>query len=68
VCDGVEVTAYYAGHVLGAAMLHVRVGSESLVYTGAMFPRVVVLKIKKEGYQPYNTSIKHQVSCYSILS
>lgn len=34
VCDGVEVTAYYAGHVLGAAMLHVRVGSESLVYTG----------------------------------
>jgi integrator complex subunit 11 len=34
VCEGVEVTPYYAGHVLGAAMLHVRAGSESLVYTG----------------------------------
>lgn len=34
VCEGVEVTAYYAGHVLGAAMLHVRVGGESVVYTG----------------------------------
>lgn len=36
VCEGVEVTPYYAGHVLGAAMLHVRVGSESLVYTGRL--------------------------------
>jgi predicted metal-dependent RNase len=34
VCEGVEVTAFYAGHVLGAAMLHVKAGSESLVYTG----------------------------------
>jgi integrator complex subunit 11 len=29
-----ELKAYYAGHVLGAAMFHVRVGSESFVYTG----------------------------------
>eukprot|EP00742_Colponemidia_sp_Colp-10_P009000 GILJ01009780.1.p1 GENE.GILJ01009780.1~~GILJ01009780.1.p1 ORF type:complete len:648 (+),score=86.46 GILJ01009780.1:130-1944(+) len=29
-----EVTAYYAGHVLGAAMFHVKVGNESVVYTG----------------------------------
>lgn len=36
VCEGVEVTAYYAGHVLGAVMLHVRVGSESVVYTGEL--------------------------------
>lgn len=35
VCEGVEATAYYAGHTLGAAMIHVRVGCESLVYTGA---------------------------------
>ena len=29
-----EIKAYYAGHVLGAAMFHVRVGNQSLVYTG----------------------------------
>ena len=29
-----EIRAYYAGHVLGAAMFYVRVGSESVVYTG----------------------------------
>ncbi|KAI5173004.1 integrator complex subunit 11 [Nematocida sp. LUAm3] len=28
------ITAYYAGHVLGAAIFHVQVGDESLVYTG----------------------------------
>ncbi|KAI5191262.1 integrator complex subunit 11 [Nematocida sp. AWRm77] len=28
------ITAYYAGHVLGAAMFHVRVGDESVIYTG----------------------------------
>ena len=28
-----EIKAYYAGHVLGAAMFHVRVGSQSVVYT-----------------------------------
>jgi len=32
--DELEIKAYYAGHVLGAAMFQVRVGSESLVYTG----------------------------------
>ncbi|KJE94421.1 integrator complex subunit 11 [Capsaspora owczarzaki ATCC 30864] len=32
--DEIEIKAYYAGHVLGAAMFHVRVGSESVVYTG----------------------------------
>uniref|UniRef100_A0A383VXV8 Beta-Casp domain-containing protein n=1 Tax=Tetradesmus obliquus TaxID=3088 RepID=A0A383VXV8_TETOB len=34
VCEGCEVTAYAAGHVLGAAILHLRVGGESVVYTG----------------------------------
>ncbi|KAK7070754.1 Integrator complex subunit 11 [Halocaridina rubra] len=29
-----EIKAYYAGHVLGAAMFHIKVGSQSLVYTG----------------------------------
>ncbi|KAI5189633.1 integrator complex subunit 11 [Nematocida minor] len=28
------ITPYYAGHVLGAAMFHVKVGDESVVYTG----------------------------------
>lgn len=32
--DELEIKPYYAGHVLGAAMFHVRVGSQSLVYTG----------------------------------
>ena len=30
----IEIKAYYAGHVLGAAMYHIRVGSQSIVYTG----------------------------------
>ncbi|CAH1774605.1 unnamed protein product [Owenia fusiformis] len=29
-----EIKAYYAGHVLGAAMFHVKVGGQSAVYTG----------------------------------
>ena len=32
--DDIEIKAYYAGHVLGASMFHVRVGQESVVYTG----------------------------------
>ncbi|XP_072334330.1 integrator complex subunit 11 isoform X2 [Scyliorhinus torazame] len=32
--DELEIKAYYAGHVLGAAMVQIRVGSESVVYTG----------------------------------
>ncbi|XP_028131124.1 integrator complex subunit 11 [Diabrotica virgifera virgifera] len=30
----IEIKAYYAGHVLGAAMFWVRVGNQSIVYTG----------------------------------
>lgn len=29
----IEIKAYYAGHVLGAAMFHVKVGNQSVVYT-----------------------------------
>ncbi len=31
--DELEIKAYYAGHVLGAAMFQVKVGSQSFVYT-----------------------------------
>jgi Cft2 family RNA processing exonuclease len=31
--DELEIKAYYAGHVLGAAMVQIKVGSESVVYT-----------------------------------
>ncbi|KAI5181460.1 integrator complex subunit 11 [Nematocida sp. AWRm80] len=31
---GFTITPYYAGHVLGAAMYHVKVGDQSTVYTG----------------------------------
>ena len=31
--DQLEIKAYYAGHVLGAAMFSIRVGEQSLVYT-----------------------------------
>jgi integrator complex subunit 11 len=35
VVDGtLEITAFYAGHVLGAAMFEIRVGAQSVVYTG----------------------------------
>jgi integrator complex subunit 11 len=32
--EELEIRAYYAGHVLGAAMFYVRVGDQSVVYTG----------------------------------
>lgn len=32
--DQLEIKAYYAGHVLGAAMFHVKVNQQSVVYTG----------------------------------
>ncbi|KAJ3200481.1 hypothetical protein HDU83_003133 [Entophlyctis luteolus] len=32
--DELEIKAYYAGHVLGAAMFHIKVGDSSVVYTG----------------------------------
>ncbi|CAG8502254.1 8096_t:CDS:1 [Ambispora gerdemannii] len=32
--EDLEIKAYYAGHVLGAAMFYVRVGQQSVVYTG----------------------------------
>ncbi|XP_063065335.1 integrator complex subunit 11 [Engraulis encrasicolus] len=32
--DELEIKAYYAGHVLGAAMVQIKVGAESVVYTG----------------------------------
>ncbi|RIA91482.1 beta-lactamase-like protein [Glomus cerebriforme] len=32
--DDLEIKAFYAGHVLGAAMFYVRVGTQSTVYTG----------------------------------
>lgn len=31
--DELEIKAYYAGHVLGAAMFLIKVGSQSVVYT-----------------------------------
>ncbi|KAL2608096.1 hypothetical protein R1flu_026669 [Riccia fluitans] len=32
--NDIEIRAYYAGHVLGAAMFYVKVGDDSCVYTG----------------------------------
>ena len=32
--DDFEIKAYYAGHVLGAAMFWIRVGDQTIVYTG----------------------------------
>jgi len=29
----IELKAYYAGHVLGAAMFHIKVRNQSVVYT-----------------------------------
>ncbi|KAF9764328.1 Integrator complex subunit 11 [Nosema granulosis] len=29
-----SITPYYAGHVIGAAMFHIKVGNKSIVYTG----------------------------------
>jgi integrator complex subunit 11 len=33
--DGsIFIKPYYAGHVIGAAMFHIRIGNQSIVYTG----------------------------------
>ncbi|CAG8556757.1 2587_t:CDS:2 [Diversispora eburnea] len=32
--NDLEIKAYYAGHVLGAAMFYVRAGTQSVIYTG----------------------------------
>lgn len=32
--DELEIRAYYAGHVLGACMFYIKVGDQSVVYTG----------------------------------
>lgn len=32
--DELEIRAYYAGHVLGACMFYIKVGEQSVVYTG----------------------------------
>lgn len=32
--ESLKIRGYYAGHVLGAAMFQVMVGSESILYTG----------------------------------
>lgn len=34
--EELEIKAYYAGHVLGAAMFQIKVGCESVVYTVSM--------------------------------
>lgn len=34
VCENLEIKCYYAGHVLGAGMFHVKSGQHSIVYTG----------------------------------
>ena len=41
--ETLSIKAYYAGHVLGAAMFDVRVGAQSVVYT--VSPEVCPLRI-----------------------
>ena len=34
--DQLQIKAYYAGHVLGACMFLITVGSDSVLYTGSV--------------------------------
>ena len=43
--DELEIKAYYAGHVLGAAMFEIRVGQQSVVYTVLLY--IFSLNFKK---------------------
>ena len=36
--EDLTICAYYAGHVLGAAMFLIKVGNESVLYTGLFLP------------------------------
>lgn len=42
--EELEIKAYYAGHVLGAAMFQIKVGCESVVYTVSM-PRFRMISL-----------------------
>lgn len=45
--DELQIKAYYAGHVLGAAMFEVRVGQQSIVYT------VCIRNLKKLNFKRF---------------
>ena len=47
--DELEIKAYYAGHVLGAAMFQVKVGQNSVVYTVS----VTIIKINVSVRCPF---------------
>ena len=48
--DELEIKAYYAGHVLGAAMFQVKVGQNSVVYTVS----VTIIKINVSVRCPFD--------------
>lgn len=41
------IKAYYAGHVLGAAMFHIKVGSQSVVYTVSLLGSLCILHLNE---------------------
>lgn len=58
--DDLEIKAYYAGHVLGAAMFQIRVGQSSVVYTVCFyFPCISFLELCPLAY--YVSSIGPRV-------
>jgi integrator complex subunit 11 len=62
--EQLEIKAYYAGHVLGAAMFQIRVGSQSIVYTGDynMTPdRHLVRQIEEFCSEPFIFSAQFRI-------
>ena len=57
--DELEIKAYYAGHVLGAAMFHVRVGQQSLVYTVSRYTHAL-------GAAMFHVSVNQQSLVYTV--
>lgn len=51
VFDDLTICAYYAGHVLGAAMFLIKVGDESVLYTGVFIVLIVYFRMIFNSFQ-----------------
>ena len=64
VTKDLEIKAYYAGHVLGAAMFLVKVGDQSVVYTVSDSSRAIFSAV---SIFRHKTVCKHFLCCVVMV-
>lgn len=71
VSKDLEIKAYYAGHVLGAAMFQVKVGDQSIVYTVRERERICTLLSWYLAWPlfqgDYNMTPDRHLGCVNVL-